>query len=48
MNHVLKEADDDLKKNLETYKNPDLPLKKELPAEIINFIHKLSTGKETN
>lgn len=40
MNHVLKESPMDQKANLETYKNPTLPLKKELLDEIIQFIKK--------
>lgn len=40
MNHVLKESPMDQKANLETYKNPTLPLKKELLDEIIRFIKK--------
>ena len=40
MNHVLKESPMDQKANLETYKKPTLPLKKELLEEIIRFIHK--------
>ena len=40
MNHVLKESVADRTKNLETYTNPDLPLKKELVKAIIKFINK--------
>jgi uncharacterized protein len=40
MNHVLKQSVVDRSKNLETYTNPDLPLKKELAKEIIKFINK--------
>lgn len=40
MNHVLKESPMDQKANLETYKKPTLPLKKELLEEIVRFIHK--------
>ncbi len=40
MNHVLKESPLDQKANMETYKNPTLPLKKELLEEIIQFINK--------
>lgn len=38
MNHVLKESDSDIQKNMATYSNPDLPLKAELTDGIINFI----------
>lgn len=38
MNHILKESVLDRAKNIETYNNPDLPLKKELITEIVNFI----------
>ncbi|MFN8206034.1 MAG: alpha/beta fold hydrolase [Bacteroidales bacterium] len=38
MNHILKEAGEDPKTNLETYKNPDLPLKAGLTATITDFI----------
>ena len=39
MNHVLKESPMDQKANMETYKNPTLPLKKELLNEIVKFIN---------
>lgn len=39
MNHVLKESPMDQKANLETYKNPTLPIKKELLNEIVKFIN---------
>jgi len=42
MNHVLKDCDDDIKKNLATYNNPDLPLNKELVTEIVSFINGIS------
>ncbi len=38
MNHVLKESDSDIQKNMATYRNPDLPLKGELTTDIVNFI----------
>jgi len=37
MNHVLKESDSDLQKNMATYNNPALPLKSGLTEEIISF-----------
>ena len=39
MNHILKEADLDTEKNIETYNNPDLPLAKGLMPEIVSFIN---------
>lgn len=38
MNHVLKEADSDVQKNMATYSKPDLPLKTELIDSIVAFI----------
>jgi fermentation-respiration switch protein FrsA (DUF1100 family) len=38
MNHVLKESDSDIQKNMATYGNPALPLKTGLTDDIINFI----------
>lgn len=38
MNHVLKESDSDMQKNMATYMNPDLPLKSGLVDSIVNFI----------
>jgi hypothetical protein len=38
MNHVLKDSDKDLQKNIATYLNPSLPLKAGLVDDIINFI----------
>ncbi len=38
MNHVLKECDSDVGKNMSTYKNPNLPLKPGLTEEIVDFI----------
>jgi uncharacterized protein len=38
MNHILKEAGEDPKTNLETYKDPSLPLKAGLAETIIDFI----------
>ena len=38
MNHVLKESDSDLQKNMATYRNPDLPLKAGLTEGIVGFI----------
>lgn len=40
MNHVLKDCDSDLQKNIATYKNPDLPLKQGLVDDIVSFIEK--------
>ncbi|QKJ29312.1 alpha/beta hydrolase [Mucilaginibacter mali] len=41
MNHVLKEAPADREKNIETYKDPNLPLKPELVTGVVGFINKL-------
>ena len=38
MNHILKEAEVDRQKNIQTYSIPDLPLKKELMEVIVKFI----------
>ena len=38
MNHILKEAELDRQKNIQTYSIPDLPLKKELMEVIVKFI----------
>ena len=38
MNHVLKESEPDRQKNLQTYTNPTLPLKKGLIDAIVEFI----------
>jgi uncharacterized protein len=38
MNHVMKESDADIQKNMATYKNPDLPLISGLVDEIVDFI----------
>ena len=38
MNHILKEADMDRLKNIQTYSMPDLPLKKPLTEIIVKFI----------
>jgi uncharacterized protein len=38
MNHVLKESDSDMQKNMATYRNPELPLKAGLTDDIVNFI----------
>lgn len=38
MNHVLKESDTDVQRNMATYRNPDLPLKTGLTEDIVNFI----------
>ena len=40
MNHILKEADIDRQKNIQTYSNPDLPLKEGLIEIILEFINK--------
>jgi hypothetical protein len=39
MNHVLKEADADRTKNIQTYSNSKLPLKEGLISEIVSFIN---------
>lgn len=39
MNHVLKEVERDRQKNIETYTNPALPIKKELIVNIAEFIN---------
>jgi len=41
MNHVLKESDSDLQKNMATYRNPDLPLKQGLVDNLVNFVKSL-------
>lgn len=38
MNHILKEVEIDRFKNLQTYNNPNLPIKEELIKEIVEFI----------
>lgn len=38
MNHILKESVADIQKNIETYSNPELPLKPELSEVILKFI----------
>jgi len=38
MNHILKDSDSDIQKNMATYRNSDLPLKAGLTDGIINFI----------
>ena len=38
MNHILKQAELDRQKNIQTYSMPDLPLKKELIKFIVEFI----------
>ena len=40
MNHILKEAEADKAKNIETYNIPDLPLQKGLMEAIVEFIKK--------
>lgn len=39
MNHVMKESDSDIQKNIATYNNPNLPLKEGLADDIVNFIN---------
>jgi len=39
MNYVLKDAPADKDANLATYKNPDLPLNKEMVQDIVDFIN---------
>lgn len=41
MNHILKNAPADTTKNIATYKNPNLPLNKELSQDVVEFITKL-------
>ncbi len=38
MNHVLKDSDSDIQKNMATYRNPDLALKSGLVDAIVHFI----------
>ena len=38
MNHVMKECDSDVQKNVATYKNPDLPLKSGLVEKLVDFV----------
>ena len=38
MNHILKDADNDRMKNLQTYNQPDLPIKRELVEVIVGFV----------
>jgi len=38
MNHVLKESESDIMKNMETYRNPALPLKDGLVKGIVDFV----------
>lgn len=38
MNHILKEAEEDRTKNIATYSDPNLPIKKELVDDITGFI----------
>lgn len=40
MNHILKNADPDREKNIETYRNPDLPVMQEAIESISEFIKK--------
>lgn len=40
MNHIMKEATLDRQKNIQTYFNPNLPIKEELVQEIVKFINK--------
>jgi pimeloyl-ACP methyl ester carboxylesterase len=41
MNHVLKDSDSDIQRNMATYTNPDLPLKSGLVDGIVKFIKSL-------
>lgn len=41
MNHVFKESDSDVTQNMDTYKNPELPLKTGLTEGIVDFIKKI-------
>jgi uncharacterized protein len=38
MNHILKESDSDIQKNMATYSKPELPLKAGLTDDIVSFI----------
>ena len=38
MNHILKNTSADQTENMASYKNPELPLKKELIPKLVNFI----------
>jgi len=40
MNHILKESDNDVNRNIATYSNPNLPLKSGLVEGIVSFINK--------
>ncbi|MGB5821307.1 MAG: alpha/beta hydrolase [Saonia sp.] len=40
MNHILKESELDRAKNIQTYNNPELPLKEELIMNIVDFVVK--------
>jgi ketosteroid isomerase-like protein/alpha/beta superfamily hydrolase len=48
MNHVFKESDSDVTRNMATYKNPDLPLKPGLVEEITGFIKTIKQSKIKN
>ncbi len=39
MNHIFKEAELDRQKNIQTYSQPELPIKKELVKKIVDFIN---------
>lgn len=41
MNHILKDSDNDINRNIATYTDPVLPLKSGLVDLIVNFIHSL-------
>ena len=41
MNHILKEAPADEDQNMDTFTKPDLPIKPELVAGIVEFVNKL-------
>ena len=41
MNHILKEADIDRMKNIQTYNQPDLPIKRELVENIVGFVKRI-------
>ena len=41
MNHIFKEAEEDRTKNIATYSDPDLPIKKELVDDITGFVGQL-------
>ncbi len=41
MNHIFKEVEDDMQKNLSTYNIPDLPIMEELIESVVKFINSI-------